>query len=32
MKKFDWEYNFHCRTRDIQFDNLCQAWDNSKYA
>jgi transposase, IS605 orfB family len=28
MKKFDWEYNFHCRVRDVQFDNLCQAWDN----
>ena len=28
MEKFDWEYNFHCRVRDIQFDNLCQAWDN----
>ena len=28
MKKFDWENNFHCRVRDVQFDNLCQAWDN----
>ena len=28
MEKFDWEYNFHCRVRDIQFDNLCQAWNN----
>ena len=28
MKKFDWENNFHCRVREVQFDNLCQAWDN----
>ena len=28
MEKFDWENNFHCRVREIQFDNLCQAWDN----
>ena len=28
MEKFDWEDNFYCRVRDIQFDNLCQAWDN----
>ena len=28
MKRFDWEYNFHCRVREVQFDNLCQAWDN----
>ena len=28
MKKFDWENNFYCRVREIQFDNLCQAWDN----
>ena len=28
MKKFDWEDNFYCRVRDVQFDNLCQAWDN----
>ncbi len=28
MKKFDWEDNFYCRVREIQFDNLCQAWDN----
>lgn len=28
MKKFDWEYNFHCRVRDVQFETLCQAWDN----
>ena len=27
MEKFDWEANFYCRVRDIQFDNLCQAWD-----
>ena len=28
MEKFDWEDNFYCRVREIQFDNLCQAWDN----
>jgi len=28
MKKFDWENNFHCRVREVQFDNLCQAWNN----
>ena len=28
MKKFDWEDNFYCRVREIQFDKLCQAWDN----
>ena len=28
MEKFDWENNFHCRVREIQFDNLYQAWDN----
>ena len=28
MEKFDWENNFHCRVREIQFDNLCQAWNN----
>ena len=28
MEKFDWENNFHCRVREVQFDNLCQAWDN----
>ena len=28
MEKFDWENNFHCRVREIQFDNSCQAWDN----
>lgn len=28
MEKFDWEYNFYCRVREIQFDNLCRAWDN----
>ena len=28
MKKLDWENNFHCRIREVQFDNLCQAWDN----
>ena len=28
MEKFDWEDNFYCRIREIQFDNLCHAWDN----
>ena len=28
MKKFDWENNFNSNVREIQFDNLCQAWDN----
>ena len=28
MEKFDWENNFHCRVREVQFDNLCQAWNN----
>ena len=28
MEKFDWEDNFYCRVREIQFDNLCQTWDN----
>ena len=28
MEKFDWEDNFYCRIREIQFDNLCQTWDN----
>ena len=28
MEKFDWEYNFHSRIRDVQFEALCQAWDN----
>ena len=28
MEKLDWENNFHCRIREVQFDNLCQAWDN----
>lgn len=28
MEKFDWEDNFYCRIREIQFDKLCQAWDN----
>ena len=28
MEKFDWENNFHSRVREIQFDNLCQAWNN----
>ena len=28
MERFDWEDNFYCRIREIQFDNLCQAWDN----
>ena len=23
MEKFDWENNFHCRVREVQFDNLC---------
>ena len=27
MKKFDWEDNFYCRVREIQFDNLCLAWN-----
>ena len=28
MRKFDWEDNFYCLVREIQFDNLCQAWNN----
>ena len=28
MKKFDWEANFYSLVREIQFDNLCRAWDN----
>lgn len=28
MEKFDWEADFYCLIREIQFDNLCQAWDN----
>ena len=28
MKKFDWEDNFYSLVREIQFDNLCRAWDN----
>ena len=28
MEKFDWEDNFYCRVREIQFDNLCLAWNN----
>ena len=28
MEKFDWEANFYCLIREIQFDNLCQAWNN----
>ena len=27
MEKFDWEDNFYCRIREIQFDNLCLAWN-----
>lgn len=27
MEKFDWEDNFYCRVREIQFDNLCLAWN-----
>ena len=27
MEKFDWEDNFNCRVREIQFDNLCLAWN-----
>ena len=27
MEKFDWEDNFYCRVRGIQFDNLCLAWN-----
>ena len=28
MEKFDWENNFNSKVREIQFDNLCQAWNN----
>ena len=28
MKKFDWENQFNSKVREIQFDNLCQAWNN----
>ena len=27
MEKFDWEDNFYCRVRELQFDNLCLAWN-----
>ena len=28
MEKFDWENQFNSKVREIQFDNLCQAWNN----
>ena len=28
MKKFDWENNFNSNVREVQFDNLCRAWNN----
>ena len=28
MEKFDWENHFNSKVREIQFDNLCHAWDN----
>ena len=28
MEKFDWENHFNSKVREIQFDNLCRAWNN----
>lgn len=28
MEKFDWENQFNSKVREVQFDNLCQAWNN----
>jgi putative transposase len=28
MKKEDWELKFHCRIRNVQFERLCETWDN----
>ena len=28
MKKEDWELKFHNRIRNVQFERLCEAWNN----